>query len=83
MTLVRKKIPPKASNTIPKVPEIVPVKYSIAITTATTTRSILSSVPMFVFIVFFLVCGTKVFQQAGNNQQLMLHIAQQLDLITV
>ena len=53
--LVAKKTPPKISKINPKVPEIVPVKYKTAITTAMKLRMILSVGPMFFFInLFFL-----------------------------
>ena len=51
MKLVAKKTPPKISKIKPKVPEIVPVKYKTAITTAIKLRMILSVEPMFFFII--------------------------------
>lgn len=49
--LVARKTPPKTSNIIPKVPEIVPVKNNTAITIAIKIRMILSVEPMFFFII--------------------------------
>lgn len=50
MTDVAKKIPPNTTNTVPQVPDTVPVKYKPAKTMASITRIILSTLPMFAFI---------------------------------
>jgi hypothetical protein len=52
--LVSRKTPAATNNTIPSVPEIVPVKYKTAITAAIIVLIILSAEPMFVFIILVL-----------------------------
>ncbi len=49
--LVSTNTPARTSNTIPRVPEITPVKYNTATSTAIAIRIILSVVPMFDFII--------------------------------
>jgi hypothetical protein len=55
--LVRRNTKAKIISTIPGVPEIIFVKYKIAMINASSTRSILSVVPIFLFIVFDLNDG--------------------------
>ncbi len=47
---VNTKIQAKASNTMPTVPETVPVKYKAAMMMARSTRTARSTLPMFFFI---------------------------------
>ena len=54
---VSTKIPAKASNTMPKVPDTVPVKYKAAMRMAITTRTARSALPMFFFIGLVLEVG--------------------------
>ena len=54
MVLVNTNTSANTSNTIATVPLITCEKYRIAITAATTTRKILSKLPMFFFMLYFL-----------------------------
>jgi hypothetical protein len=68
--LVATKMPASTSNTVARVPVITFVKYKIAMTAATSTRTSLSALPTFFFIPGFLVFNRfyEPCYQSGHRQ---------------